>query len=175
MNANQKIMSSFEYNGYDINVFKQHTLQYLKQEIKKSNYCVFQSDWGFMNNDIPFTLVVVRDKDNQFTIVWWCNDWGTFDIETPVKHQVSKYWKLNTKSDRMNMPDWKKHTLKSLINKYGYFSLANSLVYMHKENVPAKELDYELMQLLKEYELDYNPDDSGLWEGKIACLYREDV
>jgi hypothetical protein len=175
MNANQKIQSSFEYSGMDIETFKQHALKYLKEEISKSNYTVFQSDFSFMNNDIPFTLIVACDKDNKFEIVWWLNDWGTFEIETPVKHQVAKYWKLKTHSDRLNLPDWKKHTAKSLIDKYGCLPLANTFVFQHKQNISAKELDYELKELLKEYDLGFNPDDSGMWEGKIACLYKEDI
>jgi len=175
MNANQKIVSSFEYSGMDIETFKHHALKYLKQEISKSNFTVFQSDWGFMNNDTPFTLIVARDKDNKFEIVWWLNDWGTFEIETPVKHLVAKYWKLKTHSDRLNLHDWKKHTAKSLITKYGCLALANTFVFQHKQSIPTKELDYELKELLKEYDLGFNPDDSGMWEGKIACLYKEDI
>lgn len=173
MNANQKIVSSFEYSGIDPDTFKYHVLNYLKGEIQKSNFTVFQSDFGFMNNDIPFTLVVARDKDNKFELVWWLNDWGTFEIETPVKHQISKYWKIKTHSDRLNMPDWKRHTAKSLINKYGCMALANTFVFQHKINIPAKELEYELKELLKEYAISSNPNDSGVWEGKIACIYRE--
>ena len=176
MNANQKIISSFEYSGMDLETFKQNVLKYLSDEIQKSDYIVFQSDFSFMNNDIPFTLVVARDEDNNFELVWWLNDWGTFEIETPVKHQVSKYWKLHTNSDRLNMPDWKRHTAKSLINTYGCFALANTMTYQHKINISAKELDYELKELLKEYDLGgYNPNDKGVWEGKIACLYKEEI
>ena len=153
MNANQKIVNSFEYSGMDLDTFKQHALNYLRGEIQKSNFAVFQSDFGFMNNDIPFTLVVARDKDNNFEFVWWLNDWGTFEIETPVKHH---------------------HTAKSLIDKYGCLALANTFVFQHKQLIPAKELDHELKELLKEYDLDFNPNDAGIWEGKIACLYRED-
>ena len=174
MNANQKIVSSFEYSGMDLDTFKQHALNYLRGEIQKSNFAVFQSDFGFMNNDIPFTLVVARDKDNNFELVWWLNDWGTFEIETPVKHQVAKYWKIKTSSDRLNMPDWRRHTAKSLINRYGCFTLANTVVFQHKQLIPVKELDYELKELLKEYDLGFNPNDAGIWECKIACLYRED-
>ena len=175
MNANQKIISSFEYSGMDKNEFKRQSIEYMKDEIKKSNFTVFQSDFGYMNNDIPFTLVVGRDKTNKFEIVWWLNDWGTFEIETPVKHQVSKYWKLKTQSDRLNFPDWKRHTAKSLINKYGCLPLANTFVFQHKQLIPVKKLGNELEELLNEYDTDFNPNDEGIWEGKIACLYREDI
>lgn len=175
MNANQKIINSFEYSGMDLDIFKYHALKYLIDEINISTFIVFQSDWGFMNNDTPFTLIVARDKDNNFEIVWWLNDWGTFEIETPVKHQVAKYWKLKTQSDRKNMRDWRRHTAKSLIDKYGCLALANTFVFQHKNNITTKELDYELKELFKEYELGFNPNSEGVWEGKIACIYKEHV
>ena len=175
MNANQKIHNSFEYSGTDVEIFKTHALRYLKNEIISANYVVFQSDFGFMNNDTPFTLVVARDKDNKFEFVWWLNDWGTFEIETPVKHAISKYWKLKTHTDKLNMSDWKKHTAKSLIDKYGCLALANTFVFQHRQSISSKEIEYELKELLKEYELGFNPNDDGIWEGKIACLYKENI
>lgn len=175
MNANQKIESSWEYSTPYFEEIKRSALKYMMSEIKESNYVAFQSDFGFLNNDIPFTLIVVRDKDNNFEVCWWLNDWGSFEIESPIKKKIRKYWEVHTRCDRDNMPDWRHHNFKSLINKYSAFRIASTMVFKH-EFIGHKEIEYEIMNMLKEYGSgDHNPNDAGIWEGKIACLYKEHI
>lgn len=172
MNANQKIHSSWEYSTFDSFIFKTRAIKYMMEEIATANYAAFQSNLLFFNKSTPFTLIVDRNKDNDFNVTWWMNNWGTFYIETPIKRQIAKYWYFTSLTQRRKFKDWKQYTLKELIARYGAFNIAATHIF-RKTTISNKELEYEIINMMKEYIFDLPSD--RLVEGKIACIYKEHI
>lgn len=175
MNDKQRIVSTYQasYKPIDQDKFFDGCIKYLLESTKDSKYIAFQSDFGFAMNDIPFTLILERNSNDNFNVIYWMNDWGTFQIETRFKHNLMKHWELHTDSDRKNIPDWKSHTFKSLIDKYGVMALSRSIETYVFTNVAYSELTTIFNKLFDEYDFDTINFNPGYIEGKIACLYKE--
>lgn len=172
MNTKQEIKSTFMEQHPNADIIKYNVYKFMMEEIKRSSYVVFQSNWGFLNNDIPFTFIAKREKNNKFTVIYWLNDWGTFEIETEVTHRIAKRWKLRTKSDRENFPDWKRHNARSLIEKYGVMPLSKSMVTRQYVSLRQSDIKDVILEMMSHYLT--TKDRNGYWEAKVAVIYKED-
>ena len=169
MNEKHRIIGSCEYTGSK-NTIKQYMLRYLTEEIKKSNYIIFQSSFNFMGCDTPFTLIVMRTTaGNTFNITWWMNDWGTFQIETPTKRYIAKRWRL----DRLTKKTVKNNetlTAREMVEKYGFRQLACTLVLKHVSSITLPEVTYEISNMFNEYNVGI---ETPFTNGKVAVIYKE--
>jgi hypothetical protein len=169
MNEKHRIVGSCAYAGPK-NHIKQYMLRYITEEIERSNYIIFQSDFNFMGCDTPFTLIVMRTNEGtMFNVTWWMNDWGTFHIETPVKHYIAKRWRL----DRLTKKTVKNNeslTAREMIEGYGFRQLACTKVLKHLSSITFPELTYEISNMFNEYNVGI---ETPFTNGKVAIIYKE--
>lgn len=168
MNEKHRIIGSCAYTGPKDNI-KQYMLRYITDEIKKSNYIIFQSDFNFMGCDTPFTLIVMRTTTKLFDITWWMNEWGTFHIETPIKHYIAKQWRL----DHITKKTVKSNetlTAREMVEQYGFHQLACTIVLKHLSSITLPELTYEISNMFNEYNIGV---EKPFTSGKVAVIYKE--
>ena len=169
MNEKHRIVGSCAYTGPK-NRIKQYMLRYITDEIKWSNYIIFQSDSNFMGYNTPFTLIVMRTNEGtMFNVTWWMNDWGTFHIETPVKHYISKRSRL----DRLTKKTVKNNeslTAREIIEQCGFRQLACTKVLKHLSSITLPEVTYEISNMFNEYNVGI---ETPLTNGKVAIIYKE--
>ena len=169
MNEKHRIIGSCAYTGPK-NHIKQYMLRYITDEIKRSNYIIFQSDSNFMGYNTPFTLIIMRTNEGtMFNVTWWMNDWGTFHIETPVKHYIAKRWRL----DRLTKKTVKNNeslTAREMIEQYGFNQLACTKVLKHLSSITLPEVTYEISNMFNEYNVGI---ETPLTNGKVAIIYKE--
>lgn len=91
---------------------------FIEDVIHRSSYVIFQSEFGFMDNDIPFTMVVQREDNDDviptWNIEWWYNDWCTFNIMQDDLTHIANEWKPSPCIQR-DIPDWKNFTARQII------------------------------------------------------------
>ena len=171
MNEKHRIVGSCEYTGSK-NKIKQYMLRYITEEIKRSNYIIFQSDSNFMGYNTPFTLIVMRTTEGtMFNVTWWMNDWGTFQIETPTKRYIAKRWRL----DRLTKKTVKNNeslTAREMIEQYGFNQLACTLVLKHQSSITFPEVTYEISNMFNEYSVGI---ETPFTSGKVAVIYKEAI
>lgn len=148
MNEKHKIIGSCEYTGSK-NTIKQYMLRYITDEIKKSNYIIFQSGFNFMGCDTPFTLIVMRT--------------------TATKRYIAKRWRL----DRLTKKTVKNNeslTARQMVEKYGFHQLACTLVLKHLSSITLPEVTYEISNMFNEYNVGI---ETPFTNGKVAIIYKE--
>lgn len=169
MNEKHRIIGSCAYTGPKDNI-KQYMLRYITDEIKKSNYIIFQSDSNFMGCNTPFTLIVMRtDTGNMFNVTWWMNDWGTFHIETATKHYIAKRWRLD-RFTKKTVKNNESLTARQMVEQYGFHQLACTIVLKHLSSITLPELTYEISNMFNEYNVGIK---TPFTSGKVAVIYKE--
>lgn len=77
------VKEHFKYANWLLTI----TSQFIANIMENHTLAIFQSGFGFMNNDIPFTMLIYKEKkfstmniirENAYTVLFWVNDWGTF-------------------------------------------------------------------------------------------------
>jgi hypothetical protein len=104
-----------------------------------------------------------------FNVTWWMNDWGTFHIETPVKHYIAKRWRL----DRLTKKTVKNNeslTAREISEQCGFRQLACTKVLKHLSSITFPELTYEISNMFNEYNVGI---ETPLTNGKVAIIYKE--
>ena len=87
---------------------------------RRSNFVIFQSNFGFCDNDTPFTCVVKRTPVTEngerciFDVEFWSVDWSSFDIEDgPASDKLTNEWTL-TRPDYIE--GWQNLTAREIID-----------------------------------------------------------
>lgn len=148
-------------------------VSFMEAVILRSSYVIFQSEFGFMDDDTPFTMVVQRtgksDDCPKWEINWWYNDWATFDIMRNDLAHMANEWKV---SPRINgdIPEWKNLTAKQIIEHPD----CSDSRYFYTLKVDDKSSLFTTIQsaLIEAYGCDeegYNSKTSGV----VAVIYRE--
>ena len=145
-----------------------NTVSFMSNIIKRSKYVIFQSNFGFCDNDTPFTCIVEKSGEN-FNIEFWDVDWSSFTIENPpASDRISNEWEL-TRKDKI--PNWKELSAKEIINHNNF---TDKQFYGEHFIVASNTLDFVLFQILERY---YDPDEpfgiNSRTSGLIAVIYRE--
>lgn len=149
------------------------TVNFMVGLIKTRDVAMFQSAFGFMNNDIPFTMIITRKNNSphQFDIIMENNDWGIFKIEDE-HFWPSNEWELNTDSDKMNIPNWEELNALEIYNSMGYhFFYDRSSIDTEDDYGNLKATIKKL--LMNEYVEGMRPQDwpCDILEAHIAMIY----
>jgi len=148
---------------------------FMEAVIRRSSYVIFQSEFGFMDNDIPFTMVVQREDNDDviptWNIEWWCNDWYTFNIMQDDLQHIATEWRASIRING-DIPDWRRLTARQIIehpecsdSKYTYTLKADGedggtlFTAIQSALISAYGCDNE----------GFNPKTSGV----VAVIYRE--
>ena len=146
---------------------------FMEAVIRRSSYVIFQSEFGFMDNDIPFTMVVQRDGNDDvipvWNIEWWCNDWYTFNIMQDDLQHIATKWQASTRIND-DIPDWKRLTARQIIEHPD----CSDSKYIYTLRVDTESNLFTTIQsaLIEAYgcdEIGYNLKTSGV----VAVIYRE--
>ena len=150
------------------------TVDFMVGLMETRDVAMFQSAFGFMNNDVPFTMIIIRKSNSplKFDIIMENNDWGIFSIEDDVGFWPSSEWKLKTESDRMNVPTWEEMNALEIYNDLGYH-------LFYERTSFADENDYTNLKstikelLMNEYVVDMKPEDwpCDILEAHVAMIY----
>ena len=148
---------------------------FMEAVIRRSSYVIFQSEFGFMNNDIPFTMVVQREGNNDaipiWNIEWWYNDWYTFNIMQDDLQHIATEWQASTRINN-DIPNWRRLTARQII---GHPECSDSrYTYTLKADGEDNGTLFTAIQsaLIEAYGYDdvgYNTKTSGV----VAVIYRE--
>lgn len=148
--------------------------------LERSTYAIFQSDFGFMDTDTPFTMIVEKvtksNDDITYQITYWSVDWSSFNILEPDWIHVAEKWDIRD-SVKKDIPEWDTLTAKEIIEHpkfkdkifYGETTESTNLFQsvhytLHKE-YGWNSLDEDE----DDYDYPCNPKTSGI----VAVLYRE--
>lgn len=157
------------------------TSQFIANIMENHTLAIFQSGFGFMNNDIPFTMLIHCTKkfstsnisdiipENDYTILFWTNDWGYFKIQDDNFHPTGQ-WELNCESDKEAVPDWEELTPLQIMQKHPIIGLTASV-----SCIGECQLFNEIHRLLyDEYIIEDEDYASDYIECHVACIYTED-
>ena len=133
---------------------------------------LFQSAFGFMNNDIPFTMLIYKPKElesdevDYVRIEYDINDWGTFGIEND-KFEPIEEWELRCPNNIMNFPNWKEMTALQLFNE-----IVNFVWYVDVERKDIQNAVLDILRLNYSSAQDAYPCDE--LEAHVGLIYLED-
>lgn len=136
---------------------------------------MFQSAFGFMNNDIPFTMLIQRNKldTNTFEVSLEVNDWGTFGIEDDDLFPA-KEWHLRGSSNRLQVPYWEDLTAYEIYQKISVMYRNDGFVTISGEDA-TQLIDMITMMLMEVYVDGMEPNDwpCDIIEAHVAMIYSE--
>ena len=83
-------------------------VDFMVSKILEYNYVIFQSNFTFMGNDIPFTMVCEKGDTDKFnntsiSIQAWCQDWSSFAIDDFDNRTFLREWRCHFMD--VNHPD----------------------------------------------------------------------
>lgn len=168
------VIEHFKYANWLLTI----TSQFIANIMENHTLAIFQSGFGFMNNDIPFTMLIYRAKkfstisiipEDDYVILFWVNDWGHFRIQND-DFLPTHEWELNLESDRKGIPDWKELTPLQIMAKHPIIGLTASESCIGKAQLFNKIYQLLCYQYINEDE-DYASD---YLECHVACIYTED-
>lgn len=153
------------------------TATFMTNVARRSNFVIFQSNFGFCDNDTPFTCVVKRTPVTEngerciFDVEFWSVDWSSFDIEDgPASDKLANEWTL-TRPDRID--GWEKLTAKEIIE---HDDFTDRRCFANVTTVHGYSLETELFMLLSGY---YDPEEpfgiNPKTIGLVAVIYREPI
>lgn len=160
------------YTEKPIDVLNEVT-SFMEAVIRRSSYVIFQSEFGFMDNDTPFTMVVQREDNDDviptWNIEWWCNDWYTFNIMQDDLQHMATRWQASIRIND-DIPNWKNLTARQIIEHPD----CSDSRYVYTLRADDKSNLFTTIQsaLIEAYGCDdvgYNPKTSGV----VAVIYRE--
>lgn len=148
--------------------------------MERNTYAIFQSDFGFMNTDTPFTMIVEKVKnsvdDTLYKITFWSVDWSSFNILEPDWVHVAEKWDIRDNL-KVDIPEWDTLTTKEIIehpkfkdrNYYGETTESTNL-FQSVHYILHKEYGWNsLDEDEDDYDCPCNPQTSGI----VAVIYRE--
>ena len=162
------------YTEKPIDVLNEVT-SFMEAVIRRSSYVIFQSEFGFMDDDIPFTMVVQREDNDDviptWNIEWWYNDWCTFKIMQDDLTHIAGEWEPSSCIQR-DIPDWKNFTARQIIehpecsdSRYTYTLKADG----EDSGTLFTAIQSALIEVYGCDDVGYNPKTSGV----VAVIYRE--
>lgn len=141
----------------------------------RSKYIIFQSNFGFCDNDVPFTCIVQYNESKElYEIEFWNMDWCSFNIEAPrASDKIATVWELNCPSVKEGIPNWKELTAKEIVN---HDEFVDKRCYAEDYTSKKETLQKALYEILTRY---YNPEEpfgfNPKTSGLVAVLYRESI
>ena len=158
-------------------------VDFMVSKILEYNYVIFQSNFTFMGNDIPFTMVCEKGDTDKFnntsiSIQAWCQDWSSFTIDDFDNNTFLREWRCHFMDE--NHPDQARLLNARQIIKLPDFSDDSNYTFMNGErsfdlNADAtRGLLKNLIcsELYNEYFYDDDNDDE-LTKGAVAIIYNE--
>lgn len=151
------------------------TAEFIAELAKTCNVSMFQSAFGFMNNDIPFTMLVRRKTldTNTFEVFLEVNDWGTFNIEDD-NFFPAKEWSLGGSANRLNVPDWKDLSAYEIYKRITIMTRNYGVATISGEDATPL-IDMITKMLMEEYVDGMRPEDwpCDIIEAHVAMIYSE--
>ena len=147
--------------------------------MERNTYAIFQSDFGFMDTDTPFTMIVEKvtkpDGDITYQITYWSVDWSSFNILEPDWIHVAEKWDIRNflKDD---IPEYSTLTAKEIIE---HPKFRDNILYGKTEE--TTDLFKTVHYILQE-EYGWNSQEEEEWDdypcnpqtsGIVAVIYRE--
>ena len=153
----------------------QMTAEFIAELAKTRDVSMFQSAFGFMNNDIPFTMLIRRKTPdtNTFEVFLEVNDWGTFGIEDD-NFFPAKEWHLRGSSNKLRVPFWEDLTAYEIYQKISIMSRNYGVATISGEDATSL-IDMITMMLMEEYVDGMRPQDWPCYiiEAHVAMIYSE--
>ena len=145
---------------------------FIDRIMSRNTYAIFQSNFGFLDTDTPFTMIISTDS-NEYTIDYWAWDWSTFDIMSYDYIHLADMWKT---SDRLqkSIPNIEDLTAREIVEHENCWDRKDS----YRSICGPGSLQATVTSLLvmdyglddeDEYDEPYNPRTSGI----VAVVYRE--
>jgi hypothetical protein len=161
----------------------QITAEFIAELAKTRDVSMFQSAFGFMNNDIPFTMLIRRKTPdtNTFEIFLEVNDWGTFGIEDN-DFFPAKEWSL--RGSKLQVLNWEDLTAYEIYQKISRVEenhgVATTMgrdygVATISEEDATPLVDMIYWMLYREYVDGMRPEDwpCDIIEAHVAMIYSE--
>ena len=89
---------------------------------------LFQSNFGFMGNDVPCTIYIEQSEEYIFADIIYA-DWNMFSIEDGCFDKIANKWIVNCPSDRENIPNWEELSAFELWDNLKYRGYCHSEAY----------------------------------------------
>lgn len=151
----------------------QMTAEFIAELAKTRDVSMFQSAFGFMNNDIPFTMLIRRKTPdtNTFEVFLEVNDWGDFGIEDD-DFFPAKEWHLRCDKDRV--PNWEDLTAYEIYQKISIMERNYGVATISGEDATPL-VDMIFWMLYREYADGMRPQDwsCDIIEAHVAMIYSE--
>lgn len=151
------------------------TAKFIAELARTRDVSMFQSAFGFMNNDIPFTMLIRRKTldTNTFEVFLELNDWGTFGIEDD-DFFPAKEWHLRSDSNKYQVPNWEDLTAYEIYQKISIMFRNHGVVAISGEDATPL-IDTITKMLMKEYFEGMRPEDwpCDILEAHVAMIYSE--
>ena len=149
------------------------TVDYIVHCMHFCDIAMFQSAFGFMNNDIPFTMIIKRNPNHnsQLLVSVDVNDWCIFDIEDD-QFNPSCEWELCTPGDRAIVPEWRSMTALEIYDSF----LMHTVRDVMCDNSDGISLRLQIKQMLMSiYVEDMRPCDwpCEIIKAHVAMIYSE--
>jgi hypothetical protein len=138
----------------------------------KQNYkCIIvQSGFGFMNNDIPFTMIVESEDDAHSTFRITYNGWPVFEIEdTDDGWRITDEWSLCTQNDKKLVPDWENKNPKEILDKLFYYDYKEKSVILPT----MKQMMFDMLREIYCDTIDSDEFKPDVYESRVALIYAE--
>ena len=197
-NEKHRILDHIRLEGYWKDVID-NSVDFMIKQIMRSEDIIFQSGFGFMDNDIPFTMFVTHrtmvdsdtNEEQEYVLInGWNQDWCSFIIEDSGVYKDTRYCEDFRLMDefipcRLNFnPQWENMTAYEIIMDHENFTDDR---YSMAGNPPCALVKPEAVEghiranitnmLMKEYIGDpeaYEEDEyHDSVEGIIAVIYKK--
>ena len=89
---------------------------------------LFQSNFGFMGDDVPCTIYVEQNEEHIFADIVSA-DWNMFSIEENCLDKIANEWIVNCPSDREDIPNWKELSAFELWDNLKYRGYCHNEAY----------------------------------------------
>jgi hypothetical protein len=113
----------------------------------KTDKVLFQTNFGFMNDDVPCTILIKLNKTGDYNLSIASADWSMFNIDDESYNHVGEFCKICTTADKSTVPNWE--------DENNMFSIAEAIWhngYMHYDvfNIRKDDIFNKLLEYFKE-------------------------
>ena len=113
----------------------------------KTDKVLFQTNFGFMNDDVPCTILIKLNKTGDYNLSIASADWSMFNIDDEFYNHAGDFCKLHTRADEATVPNW--------TTENDMFSVAEAIWYngyMHYDvfNIQKDDIFNKLFEYFKE-------------------------
>lgn len=169
------------------NVLHQIT-DFIVDKIIDNEYIIFQSNFGFMNTDVPFTLICkkyVTDGVIRYELDGNSQDWASFSIDDFHNDTILHEWEYHNALDIEEHPELKYLNAREIVESVYYTDSSYSFIHdtvsalTDDTNDILRKMLYDKIYgaLFNEYyndtECDYFAD--CIWYGRVAVIYTDDI